>query len=80
MESISHHITPLVLNSLTADTHTQTRIPMFLDKVILRNQECAGLQPTHNWLKTEPILPSLVGQVDFEILKILYMLAKLFGF
>ena len=45
--SISCHITPLVINSLRADTHTHThkhtRISTFADKAILRNKAlCAG--------------------------------------
>ena len=45
MGSISHHITPLVINSLGAGTHTHTRIPTFVDKAILRNQVCLVLEP-----------------------------------
>ena len=41
MGSISHHMTPLVNNSL-GGRHTQTRLPTFADKVILRNQARAG--------------------------------------
>ena len=37
MGSISHHITPLIINSLRGEhTHTQTRILTFVDKAILR--------------------------------------------
>ena len=39
MEFISHYIRPLVINSLGGGhTHTNTRIQMFVDKEILRNQ------------------------------------------
>ena len=31
MESISHHITPLIINNLGADTHTNTHIHTHTD-------------------------------------------------
>ena len=52
MGSLSHLITPLVINSLGADTHTQTHthtqtcIPTSVDKVILISQA-----PARAWFK-----------------------------
>ena len=46
MGSISHHITPLVINSLRGG---HTHILKFTDKAILRNQAHAGLWPAHAW-------------------------------
>ena len=52
MRSISHHITPLVINSLGGGhTHTCVSIPTFVDKAILRNQARAGLWPARVWFK-----------------------------
>ena len=51
MASISHHIMPLVINSLggghtNTHTHTDTRT-----ETILRNQAHAGLRPARTWFK-----------------------------
>ena len=56
MESISCHITPLVINSLGADTHTHTHTHTNTHKdihteTILRNQASVGLRPVHAWFK-----------------------------
>jgi len=46
--SISHHIMPLVINSLRGGhTHTHTHIAR--TKAISRNQSHAGLWPAHAW-------------------------------
>ena len=53
MGYISHHIMPLVINSLRrGNTHKHTLILMFEDKVFLRNQACTSLQPVHACHKT----------------------------
>ena len=47
--SISHHIMPLVINALGADTHTHARThthackPTFVDETISRNQAHTSL-------------------------------------
>ena len=47
MESILHHIMPLVINSLGGGhTHTHTDVRT---GTILRNQAHASLQPVHTW-------------------------------
>ena len=59
MGSISHHITPLVINSLGGgDTHTHTHTHTHTQayrrsqtEVILRNQACTGLRPARAWFK-----------------------------
>ena len=48
MGSISHHITPLVINSLGADTHTRI---LSRTEAILRNQARAGHRPVCAWFK-----------------------------
>jgi len=48
--SISHHIMPLVINSLGGGhTHTHTRIQTSRTKAISRNQSCAGQRPARAW-------------------------------
>ena len=54
MRCISHHITPLVINTLGADTHTNThmRIRALTDvctETILRNQVHTAMWPGHAW-------------------------------
>ena len=58
MRFISHHITPLVINSLGGGhrhthiqtrTHTHIHIQMIHTKAILRNQARAGLWPARAW-------------------------------
>ena len=54
MGSISHHIMPLVINSLGADTqtytHTYTHIEVCTEKIV-RNQAFVGLRPVRAWFK-----------------------------
>ena len=50
MGSVSHHITPVVINSLEVDTHTCTHSRT--EAIILRNQVHAGLWPAHTWFKS----------------------------
>jgi len=50
--SISHHITPLVINSLGGGhthIHTHASILTSRTKAISRNQLHTGLQPAHTW-------------------------------
>jgi len=48
--SISHHITPLVINSLRGGhTHTHASILTLWTKAISRNQLCAGLWLERAW-------------------------------
>ena len=58
MGSISHHIMPLVINSLGGGyTHTNTHINMHTDVhtgTILRNQVSTGLWLTHAWFNKLP--------------------------
>jgi len=50
--SISHHITPLVINSLgDGHTHTHTRIFTSWTKAISRNQSRTGQRPVCAWFK-----------------------------
>ena len=58
--AISHHITPIVINSLGSrhkhthtrtHTHTWTSIPMICTGSILRNQVHAGCRPARTWFK-----------------------------
>ena len=49
MGSISHHITPLVINSLGGG-HKHTHI-LLQTEAILRNQALAGLWPSRAWFK-----------------------------
>ena len=53
MGSISHHITPLVINSLGGGhTHTHTHTHAYIrTETILRNQARAGLRPARAWFK-----------------------------
>ena len=52
MGSISHNITPVVINSLGGgDTHQHTCMPTFTDKAVLSNQACTGVQPVCAWFK-----------------------------
>jgi len=46
--SISHHITPLVINSLMGG-HTHTHIQTSWTEAISRNQARAGQRPAHAW-------------------------------
>ena len=50
--SISHHITPLVINGLRMDTHANTHAykPSWTE-AILRNQACASHRPAHACFK-----------------------------
>ena len=51
MGSISHHITPLVINSLRAHTHTHTHTNIHTDvsiETILRNQMHTNHRPAHS--------------------------------
>ena len=51
MGSISHYITPLVINSLGGGhthTHTHTSI-LSRTEAIIRNQARVGLRPAHVW-------------------------------
>ena len=51
MGSISHHITPLVINSFGGGhTHTNTHTDIRTE-TILRNQAHTGLWPVHAWFK-----------------------------
>ena len=50
MESISRHITSLVINSLGADIHTYRHLRT---EAILRNQGRADLWPARTWFKNE---------------------------
>ena len=56
MGSISCHITPLVINSLGANTqthkHAYTHIQTSAQKHILRKQASARHRPAHTWFKT----------------------------
>ena len=48
---------PLVSNSLrNGHAHTQTCIPTFMDKAVLRNQVQAGLRPVCIWFKNTEVL------------------------
>ena len=59
MESISHHVTPLVINSFGADTDTHTYRRPHRKK--LRNQALAGLQPAHTWFKISLSITNFKG-------------------
>ena len=55
MGSISHHIMPLVINSLGVDTHTHTQAyQRSRTEAIIRNQACAGLWPACAWFNNQP--------------------------
>ena len=54
MGSISHHITPLVINSLRG-RHTNTHA-YIRTETILRNQAHASLWPAHAWFKNLKIM------------------------
>ena len=53
--SISHHIMPLVINSLGLDTHvnkhSHARIQTFVTETILRNQAHGRRRPALAWFK-----------------------------
>ena len=58
MGSTSHHIMPLVIDSLGVDTHTHTHIytsthahRYYWSKAILRNQVHGSRRLAHTWLK-----------------------------
>ena len=67
MESISHHITPLAINSLRADTHTHThkckhtRMHRHLHR---NNIKKPGVRPAHAWFNnpSEDCLANLLFQ------------------
>jgi len=57
--SISHHIMPLVINSLGGGhthTHTHTCILILWTKAISRNRSCAGLRLACAWFKNVIVL------------------------
>ena len=63
MEFISHHIMPLVINSLSGGhTHTHKHTHAYRHsqtEAILRNQAHAGLWPARAWVKNIPsVVPS----------------------
>jgi len=63
--SISHHITPLVINSLGGGhTHMQTS----QTKVISRNQACTGLQTARAWFKKH-LMKYIVQYFYFMVLR-----------
>jgi len=58
--SISHHIMPLVINSLGGGhkhTHKHTRILTSRIKAISRNKSHAGQRPAHTWFKKIKLSP-----------------------
>ena len=60
MGSISHHITPLVINSLRGGhTHTQAYRHSWTE-AILRNQACTSRRPARTWFKNNSLY-SLLG-------------------
>ena len=58
MGFISHHITPLVINSLGGG-HIHTRI-LSRTEAILRNQACASRRPVRAWFKNNCLLKFFV--------------------
>ena len=54
MGFISHHIMPIVINSLgdgDTNTYTHKHTYMFCAESILRNQVHTGQRPAHTWFK-----------------------------
>ena len=64
MESISRHITPLVINNLRGKhTHTCTHRHS-QTKAIVGNQASTGLGPAHAWFKNFTPIPLVVYAVS----------------
>ena len=69
MQSISHHIMPLVINALEGG-HTQRHTDMGT-KAISRNQVCAGLWLVHAWFKKFYEVDKIASESSYKTLKIL---------
>ena len=69
MGSISHHITPLVIDSLGGGHTHKHAYGSSQTEAILRNQARAGLRPARAWFKMEVLLQTKVANSNLMNLR-----------